>query len=320
MAIDSTTPRSRRAMLAAGLGALGATVATAIGRPTVTRAANGDNLVVGQGNTATLATSLQNSANGTGLIVVSGTDAVSPAAKIGVYGYANQDANARAIYGKSLVGTGVWGNSDTGRGLFGRSTAGTGVSAQSDTGRAVYGTTAAPDKSALLGHNTSGGSAGVQGYSGAGLAPAPEPETGVEGVSNASSAANGVHGLSQVGAGVWGATDSGVGVVGTSGTGGVGVYGAGDLGVYAEGAVALQVQGPAFFSDSGRATISTGSALTVAPEGGIGPDTIVLAVLHTNRGGIWVRAVVPSEANQNFVVYLNTNVPGATAVAWFVIN
>jgi hypothetical protein len=325
MAIDPNIPRGRRAVLAAGLGGAAAFVASALGRPTTIRAANGDPVLAGQANTATAATSVANTAGGTALLAVSGTDVVAGAAKIGVYGYANQDANARAVYGKSLIGTGVWGNSDTGRGLFGRSTSGTGVSAQTDTGRAVYGTSAATDKTAILGQSI-GNSTGVHGISG-NVAPTPEPETGVQGSADQSTASNGVFGASTSGAGVWGATTGGLGVVGTANGdslgSGVGVYGAGPVGVYAAGdpdGYALAVDGASFFSQSGFVTIASGSSVVVTVAGGLRTDSMVLAVLQSNRSGIWVRATVPNATSGQVTIYLNTSVPGSTKIAWFVVN
>jgi hypothetical protein len=313
MAIDPAAPRTRRAVLAAALGGVAATALHALGRPQPVAAADGDPVLAGQAVTATAATSVANTADGTALLAVSGVDAVTPAAKIGVYGYANQDANARAIYGKSLLGTGVWGNSDTGRGLFGRSTGGTGVSAQSDTGRAVFGTTGAVDKTAILGQNTNGGSAGVQGFAGSSLAPTPEPQTGVEGVSNLSTNANGVHGESSIGTGVWGETTDGLGVAGT----GTGIN---SVGVFASGGIGLYVDGPAFFTASGKKTISSGSSTTIAVPGGLGSGSIALAVLQTNRTGVWVRAITQNLTNGTITVYLNTSVTSSTVIGWFVIN
>ena len=48
MAVDVSTPRTRRALLGAGLGAIVAAVAGAVGRPAPTRAAAGDAVILGQ--------------------------------------------------------------------------------------------------------------------------------------------------------------------------------------------------------------------------------------------------------------------------------
>lgn len=393
MAIE-TSPRSRRAILAAGLGGLAATVAAALGRnPTAARAANGDPLLVGTAsNTATADTQLnqttpdihgfrvltagtgtgsfgfspagvgvsgmstsstgvtgqtsatqrsgvlgQGSANGTGVTGFSGAAApTTTPTKTGVYGQADQDATARGAYGKSGPGTGVQGESTSGKGIYGKSTSSTGARGQSDSGigvwgtsltnRAVFGTTGSTTLPAIGGQNT-GGKVGVHGYAGPGTPPAPTAETGVEGVSNISAQANGVYGHSTVGAGVWGATGGGLGVIGTADGdvdgNGVGVYAFGPIGLYAEGpggGLAAQFAGPTFFTESGKVTISSGSSIVVPIPNGLRPSSLVLAVLHSNRGGIWVRAVVPNVAAGTATIYLNTSVPSATFIAWFVVN
>ena len=52
--------RSRRAVLAAGLGGVAAAATAAVIRPAAALGANGDNVVLGQANTATAATAIQN--------------------------------------------------------------------------------------------------------------------------------------------------------------------------------------------------------------------------------------------------------------------
>jgi hypothetical protein len=44
----------------------------------------------------------------------------------------------------------------------------------------------------------------------------------------------------------------------------------------------------------------------------------VFAVLHSNRAGRYVRAVVPTTGS--FTIYLNTTVTSATYIAWFVLD
>ena len=59
MAIDSASPRTRRALLGAGLGAGIAAISSALGRPGVVNAANGDPFILGSlANTATSKTKL----------------------------------------------------------------------------------------------------------------------------------------------------------------------------------------------------------------------------------------------------------------------
>jgi hypothetical protein len=346
MAVESA-PRSRRAILAAGLGGLAATVAGALGRnPAATRAADGDPVLAGSPNQATSTTLLtQATAATSGLAVTSprsaiigvgGSTTVPAATKSGVAGYDSEDSAARGVYGQSGPGAGVLGESTSGRGVYGKATAGTGVRAQSDswigawvtsiTNRAILATTGATTLPAISAQNT-GGRAAVQGFTGAGTPPAAIAETGVEGVSNSSAQANGVVGRSSVGAGVWGAAMGGLGVIGTAEGdvegNGVGLYGFGPIGLYAEapgGGLAAQFAGPTFFTESGKVTISSGSSIVVAIPSGIRPSSLVLAVLHSNRGGIWVRAVVPNVAAGTATIYLNTSVPSATFIAWFVVN
>lgn len=136
-------------------------------------------------------------------------------------------------------------------------------------------------------------------------------------------------GVTTFGSGVWGdSPDAGVygtGSVGVLGQGGRGVEGdaavTGGIGVYAYGALdatALYVNGKVFFSRSGRATIGSGKSSIAVTLAGVSASSRVFAVLHSNRSGRWVRAVVPAAGK--FTIYLNTTTTSATYVAWFVIN
>jgi hypothetical protein len=114
----------------------------------------------------------------------------------------------------------------------------------------------------------------------------------------------------------------GTGVVGIGDDGVVGVGGAGGAGVRALAdsptTLALAVSGKVTFSRSGRSTILTGRSSIKITLAGVTSGSRVFAVLHTNRSGRYVRAVVPTTGS--FTIYLNTTVPGSTHVAWFVIN
>jgi hypothetical protein len=133
------------------------------------------------------------------------------------------------------------------------------------------------------------------------------------------------------GSGVWGdSPDDGVvgsggltGVLGFGGNAGVvGVGGAGGIGVWAIGNtatdVALRVNGKVVFSRSGRTTLGAGRSSLKVNLAGVTSASRVFAVLHSNRSGRYVRAVVPTTGS--FTVYLNTTVTSATYVAWFVLN
>lgn len=129
--------------------------------------------------------------------------------------------------------------------------------------------------------------------------------------------------------GLWGDSEDvgtyGSGFVGVRGDGFVGVFGRGDvggIGVQAVGAtatdVALSVTGKVRFSRSGRSTIGAGKASIKVTLAGVSTSSRVFAVLHSNRSGRYVRAVVPTTGS--FTIYLNTTVTSSTYVAWFVIN
>jgi hypothetical protein len=127
MALDASSPRSRRALLTAAVSATAVTVADAVARPHSIAALNGDNLVLGQSNYATSPTVLTNdSANGEGDFF--------KALEVAVTGFI-----AVALYGSSPHGTGVRGDSDHGTGVVGTSSDRTGVSGASVSGWGVTG-------------------------------------------------------------------------------------------------------------------------------------------------------------------------------------
>lgn len=141
------------------------------------------------------------------------------------------------------------------------------------------------------------------------------------------------------GSGVWGdSPDDGVvgsgGLTGVLGLGGgAGVVGIGDDGVVGLGSatgagvralgdtatsVALVVTGKVQFSRSGRATLLAGRSSIKVNLAGTTTSSRVFAVLHSNRPGRYVRAVVV--ATGSFTIYLNTTVTANTWIAWFVVN
>jgi hypothetical protein len=133
------------------------------------------------------------------------------------------------------------------------------------------------------------------------------PDDGVVG----SGGLTGVLGLGG-GAGVVGIGDDGV--VGIGGPTGAGVRAFGDTTT----TVALAVSGKVTFSRSGRVTIATGKSSIKVNLAGTTTSSRVFAVLHSNRSGRYVRAVVPTTGS--FTIYLNTTVTANTFIAWFVIN
>ena len=172
---------------------------------------------------------------------------------------------------------------------------------------------------------TSSGGAGIVGWSISG--PSFDPVDG---------AYTGIYGWSPAGP-----VDGpiGVGVVGQSddwgvfGGGTVGVYGYGTYGVVGESQstaagvlalgktssdLALEVVGKVKFSRSGRSNISSGASSKLIYVAGVTTSSKVFAVLHSNRSGRYVRAVVV--ATGRFRIYLNASVSSTTSVAWFVLD
>jgi hypothetical protein len=167
--------RTRRQLLAGGTGALAAVLtAEALTRPTpAAAAANGDTVILGQGNSETLPTVFVNSAGGVAALAGTATGS----------------------------GTGVGGNSDSGDGVLGTSVGGTGVhGTSSGSGSGVHGTIDGPSGIGVFGENPSGTAVG--GISGAS-----------DGVGGTSGSGNGVHGVSSTGAGVSGECAAGTGVL-----------------------------------------------------------------------------------------------------------
>ena len=184
MAIDSTGPRSRRALLGAGLGALAATTVGALARPEPAQAGNPP-VLLGQDNVAT------------GTTGISTTD---------VDAFTGTSDSAMGLNGFSTSSFGVYGNSPSGHGVHGRSDTGEGVSGQSGKGTAVHGVSdrASGFAVALLGEANNPGGVGSLGnnYAGSGQA------IGAQGTSDSPT------GLASVG---W-ARHGGLGVVGYSGS------------------------------------------------------------------------------------------------------
>jgi hypothetical protein len=120
MSIETSTQRSRRAILAAAFGAGVAAIASAVARPEPARATNGDAVLVGGTFNGTSVTTIQNLTNAATALAGS-----SGSSGIGVGG--NSDSGP-GVQGNSGTGFGVSGVSSTGVGVAGDgSTSGTGV-------------------------------------------------------------------------------------------------------------------------------------------------------------------------------------------------
>ncbi len=198
MAIDTSIPRTRRAVLGAGLGAFVAVVATALGRPVGADAATGDPLLLGKDNTSDDSTSVSSP----GHIGIQGISE----SYIGVQGTSN---SYEAVQGLSSTGTGVHGRSNQAAGyaagVYGESVSPGGVGAfgnnHATSGNAVgaQGTSHSPTGLALVGWADAGGLA-VSGFSG-GRFPAMPSKTGVHGRADQDGSSVGVSGFSAAGRG-----------------------------------------------------------------------------------------------------------------------
>jgi hypothetical protein len=111
MAIDTTTPTSRRALLAGTVGGLAALAAQALGRPRSASAHDPDDVLLGGSNTATFMTRIYNSFPDRSAIGGEATAAGS-----GVYGSSQSgpgidgySGSGQGVYGSSLLGVGVFG-------------------------------------------------------------------------------------------------------------------------------------------------------------------------------------------------------------------
>ena len=179
MAIDIAAPRSRRALLTAGVGAVSATVAAGIDRPLPVQATNGGSIVLGTWPT---------NFNGTGTNEASASTYIYSSSGGGLW--------ARASVGDGLMG---WADSTSGAytGVFGESDSVIGVGtrgiAMSNTGKTmgVLGNVVSPDGTGVMGC-----SSGLPAF------PVPAPLTGVFGYATSATTAVGVRGESPEGTGI----------------------------------------------------------------------------------------------------------------------
>jgi hypothetical protein len=195
MALDTTTPRTRRALLAGVGGAVAALAAQAIGRPIPVAAAT---VQLGQLNTETAPTTFRNTKASASAVALRGrTSYTGPASgSVGVDGISS-GVNGTGVKGtanKGAVAYGVWGSSTAGYGVVG--TGNTGVAGTGATGVEGSGDTAV---------SASGGTYGVD------ASQSADVGTAVNAVANGENG-NGVVGSADNGAiayGVWGMSTSG---------------------------------------------------------------------------------------------------------------
>jgi len=162
MTLDPSTPRSRRAILAAAAGAAAATV-------------------VGFSH------------HGVG---VSGGSGTTPILNGGI-GVAGASDTGIGVSGTSSTGTAVKGVSTNYYGVFGESTTHVAINGQSSQASGVVGQSLASGQPGMIGLSI-GGNTGVQGVSSPSL-PLAKPKTGVYGYANQDGTAKGVFGESAKG-------------------------------------------------------------------------------------------------------------------------
>ncbi|MFL5645805.1 MAG: hypothetical protein ACJ78L_10660, partial [Chloroflexota bacterium] len=108
MALDSSSQRSRRALLTAALAATAVTVAETVARPLSVAAADGDQFVLGAANTATAQTSLSGATADRAFDVVTefGAEAIRGNADGGGVGVLGVSGDGIGVLGENLgVGT-----------------------------------------------------------------------------------------------------------------------------------------------------------------------------------------------------------------------
>lgn len=360
MAVQTPTPQSRRAILAAALGAGAATIASALGRPLPAAAANGDAVTVGGSFAGTATTQISNGINSATVF-----EAISLGSGIGVAGTSSSgngvqgvssSSSSAAVLGRSLASkSGV-------QGFSGKGLADVPPAAVADTG--VHGTASADLGTGVLGKGAStltSNSVGVIGEGDTGVVG-----SGVVGVFGASDATGiGVYGSVSTSVaptvygktGVIGQTDAGgtgvvgftgltehvpppdTGIYGRSDTGGaggrgltgfcsagIGLLGQTDTGVGVRAycnndtGVGLRVTGKAAFDRSGKLTIAAGHSSLTKTGIGLTTLSFILATLQTNVAGLAIQAVVANPAGSAFTIYLNKAPTVSVVVAWLAVN
>lgn len=315
---DTTTTRTRRALLTAALGAGAATVATAVARPLPASADNGGNLVLGTYPTGSNDGSGTNKASSmTGLWASNGHALRVLAA----------EPDSHAVWAETTSATGFsngvsgYSAAAAGNGLYGESTDTAGYSG----GVSGY---AASTKGVGVWGQGGGNATGVIGITGSadpfGSGSGAPALTGVIGTSTlATEAVRGVVGdvssSSTASRGVFGRATAGHGVSGSATTG-VALYGAttSPLTGYA-----LRTSGRVKFDKaSGSTTISGGTkSRLVTPGVDVSSSSVVIATLNGSAGGtITVHRVAIDATNNQFRIYLTGTATKSVKVAWMIIG
>jgi hypothetical protein len=283
--------------LVGGAAATGAIAVGVLTKAAPASADNGNPLLLGTNNTATLVTYVANTSNqsiafrgdctkGVGVVGV-GVAGVFGQGTEGVYGNTTSGGSApgstvNGVHGIcDIAGNGVWGES---------------VDAGSGAGNGVYGSTNSAGASGVYGHNAG---------TGFGVAGRAESGTGTLGDST-----NGV--------GVAASSQNGTGLRATTAFGTAGSF------IETGGGTALSVVGPAVFNRSGLVTIAApAKSASVAVPGGLATTSLVFALVQNAVPGVSVANAIPNPATGKVTINLN-KVPPSTSpsakVGWFVLG
>jgi hypothetical protein len=292
MSIDTTAPRTRRAVIAGAFGALLGSIGTSA-RPQVVLAGTDGDVVLDATNTAAGTTAIVGASSDPVLRIAAGSGVAiagegSGVGVLGASGVAWADvpdpiAASTGVYGVSAAGHAIYGASDSGVGVYAANNSSTvaAIVAEGDPGTAIHG------------------------HANAGPVPTSPSLTGVYG--SATGDGHGVHGSATSGRAVHGAATTGVGVRAVATTG-----------------LALEVAGRVQFSRSGRASVPANKkSVDVTVPGGLSGSANVLATLQIKRGGIHVLAARPNYPAAGQVrIYISdvASTTASTPLAWFVLG
>jgi hypothetical protein len=294
MAIDTLAPRTRRALLGAALGAAGATVATAIGRPIPVRAAGDDGTTIeigGNYQDVQSQTTLINKHTDDYILYCKSEDSAGFGSGVAIYGYGE---HVQGVVGQSYDGQGVYGLSTKGHGVEAGCVEGFGVYSESAQSVGVVGKTSS--------------STGVFGFCGSNLPTAPA-KVGVLGYAAQDAGSRGVAGQSTSGRGVHGFASSGTGV-------------------HAESAnpmsgTALRATGRVKFDHCvGVATVGAGTkSVVVTPGIDLQATSATVATLQGSAGATTTVHRCSIRTTDNTVtIYLTANSTADVKVAWHVFG
>ncbi|HEY2917340.1 MAG TPA: hypothetical protein VGI98_09040 [Candidatus Limnocylindrales bacterium] len=238
--------------------------------------------------------------------------------------WATGNGTGTSVYGRSNLGVGVWGESETGSyGVRAQSNSGTGLYAYGgvtgirvDGGEGIYATS---PSTGVRGQSSGTATAGVAGHSianatgvigfSAGIpsvVPDAKPKTGVYGEATQDAASRGVWGHSTTGTGVRGEATSGAAVVGTaSSKAGYAFHGAGRF---------------RLDKVSGVATIAANAtSVKVTPGTDVTTGSFVLLTAQANIGTRSLYYMVDA-AGDTITIHISSSRTSSTVVAWLLLN